>query len=165
MSAGEIELARGDQPPLISYDGLCVRLTATMIFSDGLGVDHSLSAASWKPRKPPKRAEAMVARDKAVNSYKKLVKAKSGRSITRANAKYAHWRKIRRRAILRFVGCFDRSTAQRSITKLLRSELTLRAQEGAGNTNYTNYTNRHELFVIIRAISVIRVPRPFHYRT
>ena len=29
-----------------------------------------------------------------------------------------------------------------------------------GATNYTNYGNRHELFVIIRAIGVIRGPGP-----
>ena len=82
VSAGEIELARGDQAPLFSYDGLRI-LTTTMIVSDGL------SNVLFEKLEAAEAAEAsgdLPARDRAVNSYRKLVKAEIGRSITRANA-------------------------------------------------------------------------------
>ncbi len=84
VDAGDIELPRGDQAPLFSYDGLCV-LTTTMIASDGLGVSNIL-CEKLEAAEAAEASGDLPARDRAVNSYKNLVTAEIGRSITRSNA-------------------------------------------------------------------------------
>ena len=84
VSAGEIELTRGEQAPVLSYDGLCA-LTKTMIASDGLGVSGTL-CAKLQTAKLAEQNGDLRARDNAVSNYKQLLEAEIGRSITRANA-------------------------------------------------------------------------------
>ncbi len=84
VGESEIEAARGEEPPLFSFDGLSI-LTITVFGqagNDTLALVEKLEAAE--------AAEAMGdlrGRDKAVKSYQKAVKAQINKTITRSNAK------------------------------------------------------------------------------
>jgi prepilin-type N-terminal cleavage/methylation domain-containing protein len=85
VGESEIEASRGDQPPLFSYDGLCI-LTTTMFASDGLGVSFGLCEKLEAAEAAEARGD-LQGRNKALKSYKKGVKAQMGKTITRSNAK------------------------------------------------------------------------------
>lgn len=82
VSAGEIELARGEQAPLLSYDGLRV-LTTTLIASEAVS---NILCEKLEAAEAAEASGDMRARDTAVNSYRRMIKGEIGRSITRANA-------------------------------------------------------------------------------
>jgi type II secretory pathway pseudopilin PulG len=109
VSAGDIELARNQQAPLFSYDGLCA-LTTTMIAGDGEGASFVL-CEKLRSAESAEASGDLRARDTAINEYKRLVQAEIGRSMTRGNAntliggRYGDGR---------FLGLIDVMTAQRS---------------------------------------------------
>jgi hypothetical protein len=84
VRAAELEAARGEQPPLFSYDGLCT-LTTTMFASDGLAVSLLL-CEKLEAAEAAEASGDLPGRDKAIKSYKKLLKSEIGRTITRSNA-------------------------------------------------------------------------------
>ena len=75
VNAGDIELARGEQAPLFSYDGLGV-LTTSMIYSDGLGVDHGLREKLEAAKAAEARGD-LQARNLAIISYRNQLKVRS----------------------------------------------------------------------------------------
>jgi hypothetical protein len=83
VGIGNIGVASDEQPPLFSYDGLCI-LTNIWINQD------EIPDALCEKLEVAEAAEAsgdLRARDKSIKSYQKGVKAQTGKTITRNNAK------------------------------------------------------------------------------